>query len=78
VEASTELRTNHGRAVTWRTHAMAGADGVARLRLPYAAGFNGAIRASPWRLGDGRSTSEVALDEQAVLLGELVGLTLGR
>jgi hypothetical protein len=76
VEARTALRTNRGRAVEWRTHATAGSDGVARLRLPYAAGLNGAVRAAPWRLGDGRGASGVAPSERAVLLGEPIEVTL--
>jgi Archaeal glycosylation protein B long peripheral domain len=62
--------------VTWRTSAIADADGLARLRLPYATGVNGAVHASTWRLTDGRSAGEVALDEQAVLLGGSLSVTL--
>jgi hypothetical protein len=78
VEASTELRTNRGRVVTWRTHAFAGADGVAVLRLPYATGFNGVVLAGPWRVSDGGAGGAVAATEQAVLLGERLELALGR
>jgi hypothetical protein len=78
VTALTWLVTPTGRRAEWSTAALAGPDGVARLRLPYATGRNGAVGASPWRLGDGRSSSGLAIPERAVLLGEPLEASLGR
>jgi AglB-like glycosylation protein len=78
VEASTRLRTNRGRVVEWSTRATADAAGVARFRLPYATGRNGAVEAAPWRFSDGQTATGVALGEQAVLLGQQLEVTLGR
>jgi hypothetical protein len=78
VEARTSLRTNQGRAIEWTTWTVAGADGAAHLRLPYAAGLNGAVLASPWRISDGRGATGVAPSERSVLLGESLEVLLGR
>ena len=56
VEARTSLRMPTGRAEDWVTWARAGDDGVARFRLPYATGLNGAVRA------DGRSGAKCTSD----------------
>jgi hypothetical protein len=78
VEAGVTLVTNRGREVAWSTHARADAAGVARLRLPYASGQNGAVQATRWRLSDGQSALDLALPERAVVLGEPLEVALGR
>jgi hypothetical protein len=70
VEAATTLVTDRGRQVAWATAATADAEGLARLRLPYATGANGAVLATPWRLSDGAGAASLAVAERAVLRGE--------
>lgn len=69
VAASTRLRTGAGRLVAWSTHAFAAPDGTATLRLPYAAGLNGEVEASPWLVSDGRGSAGVVPTEREVVLG---------
>lgn len=78
VEARVQLVTDRGRLVTWATEAVADAGGRAALRLPYATGRNGAVLATPWRLGDGREDVELQVPEAAVLRGEPLEVALGR
>ncbi len=78
VEAWVTLHTNRGRAATFTTHATADAAGVARLRLPYATGLNGAVLATAWRLSDGRATADLPVGAGAVLRGEPLEVALGR
>ncbi len=76
VEASTHVRTNRGRSFEWTTRATADAAGVARFRLPYATGLNGAVEASPWRLFDRRRATGLSVAERSVLRGEPLEVTL--
>jgi hypothetical protein len=76
VEARTNLRTNRGRAVEWSTRATADAAGVARFRLPYATGLNGAVEASPWRFSDPRGATGLPVTERAVLEGRALEVRL--
>jgi hypothetical protein len=78
VEARVTLVTDRGREVAWGTYALADAAGVARLRLPYATGQNGAVLATPWRLQEGEATAVLAVPERAVLLGASVEAALQR
>lgn len=78
VEARTRLRTNRGREAEWATRAAAGPDGVARFRLPYATGMNGAVAAAPWTFSDGTRQASLATSERDVSLGLALAATLGR
>ncbi|HET8732347.1 MAG TPA: hypothetical protein VFM45_01115, partial [Anaeromyxobacteraceae bacterium] len=78
VEARTTLRTNRGREESWVTRAAAGPDGVARFRLPYATGLNGAVAAAPWTFSDGTRQASLAPGERDVSLGLPLAATLGR
>lgn len=73
LHAELELETNLGRRLVYRASATAGADGVARLRVPHPSDGAGPTRAlGPWRLalGDARWTARVS--EDAVARGEVV------
>jgi AglB-like glycosylation protein len=78
VEAWVTLVTDRGRQVAWSTRATADAAGLARLRLPYASGSNGAVQATRWHLSDGQGALDLAVTERAVLLGEPLEVALGR
>jgi hypothetical protein len=66
-----------GRAVEWRSDALADPDGAAMFRLPYATGGNGAIVASEYLVSDGAASASLALAEHLVLAGERVEIRLG-
>jgi dolichyl-diphosphooligosaccharide--protein glycosyltransferase len=73
LRAELELETNLGRRLVYRASATAGADGVARLRVPHPTDGAAPTRAlGPWRLalGDARWTARVS--EAAVARGEVV------
>jgi hypothetical protein len=72
VEGRVTVRTNVGRVFTFTLRDRAGEDGVARLRLPYAAGVNGAVAATPWQLASGASSATVSPSDADVLLGAAV------
>jgi dolichyl-diphosphooligosaccharide--protein glycosyltransferase len=79
VEASVIVVTPAHRRFTYRAWAPAGADGVARLRLPYATETHAPARpVGPWRVRVGGATHEVAVSEQAVREGARVGANGGR
>lgn len=62
IELETPLRRFRHRA-----EAVAGADGVARLRVPYSTRRTGAVRATgPWNLEAGARRAAVEIDEAAV------------
>ena len=69
VRASVRLRTNQGREVPVQLAVAAGADGVARLRLPYATGWNGAVLAMGWQVEAGDRYLTVSVTDEDVLLG---------
>lgn len=50
IAASINVETNQGRAFLWRAGARADGRGSAVLRIPYATGVNGAVRAGPLRV----------------------------
>jgi hypothetical protein len=78
VVASVELTAPFGGTAVWRTHRQLDAHGEARLRLPYATGANGRIRAGPWELGDGIARAALAITEAQVLHGAALAVDLSR
>lgn len=76
VRAAIEAVSNAGRRFEFATEAIAGADGVAVLRLPYASGENGAVRTGPWRVSDGARAVPLVVHEQDVVRGGRVALDL--
>lgn len=76
VRAVVSVVTNVDRTFEWSTEAEPDATGVATLRLPYASGPNGAVRARAWRIGDGRSETHLVLHEEDVHTGQAVRVDL--
>lgn len=76
VSARVELTTPLGRKVALVVEAVAGADGRATLRLPYATGANGGVQASPRRVEAGRATRLLAVPETVVRDGRPADLPL--
>lgn len=71
LHAALDLVTPGGRRFTWRAAARAGADGVARLRLPYATdGATPTKAAGPYRIEVGGRSSSLSLAEAQVLAGD--------
>lgn len=62
--------------VPWVARSLAGEDGRARFRLPYATGANGAVRASPWVFTDGTASRTLAVSEEDVRRAARLALTL--
>jgi asparagine N-glycosylation enzyme membrane subunit Stt3 len=64
------------RTVTWRDRASAGADGAARLRVPYAtdAANGDGTALAPARFAFGARSGEIEIPERAVLEGALLAL----
>lgn len=75
VFANVRLATPLGE-VPWVARSRTGEDGLARLRLPYAAGGNGAVRASPWAVTDGAASRTLAASEEDVRRGARLALDL--
>ncbi len=69
--------TNSGRPFVWSTSGQSDAVGTVTLRVPYATGLNGQVRALPSRVSDGERAAQVVLTEAAVTTGETVGVDLG-
>jgi asparagine N-glycosylation enzyme membrane subunit Stt3 len=71
VRASVRMRTNAGRELVWWSEAAPDADAVARLRLPYASGWNGGTRVSEWTVSDGAASTRLVLHAPDVERGRL-------
>ena len=78
VAARLALRSNVGRTFAWTTEAVADASGVARLRVPYATGWNGLVGASACQVTDGARAASVAVPERLVVDGGELPVELGR
>lgn len=76
VRAEVAVRSNTGRAFTWRAQQRAGPDGRARLRVPYATGANGSSDAGAFEVAAGGRTRIVGVPEAAVLGGAEVPVAL--
>jgi len=76
VRAATSALSNAGRSFDWEVSGRAGPDGLARLRLPYASGVNGAVKAGPWIVTDGAASAAVVIHEAEILAGAERGLSL--
>ncbi|MEZ4215046.1 MAG: hypothetical protein R3E88_01080 [Myxococcota bacterium] len=84
VEVAVDVATPTGRRFAWRSATAAGADGVARLRVPYATGSPPADAPSPGAAAraegpvrvrvDGVDAGGVDVPERAVLGGERIPL----
>jgi hypothetical protein len=73
VHAELALEAPSGRRFAFRAVARAEADGVARLRVPYATEPGAAARAAGlWRVHHGGGESEVAVSERDVREGRIV------
>jgi asparagine N-glycosylation enzyme membrane subunit Stt3 len=73
VRAELPLETPTGRRFTFRAAARAGADGLARLRVPYATEPTAPTRAAGlWRVHDEGGEREVAVAERDVIEGHVV------
>jgi dolichyl-diphosphooligosaccharide--protein glycosyltransferase len=73
--ASLRLRTNLARSFVYRAEATAGADGVARLRVPYPTTRSAPTHAEePWQLSLGGLSWRLELPEGAVARGEAIRL----
>lgn len=69
VQATIRLLTNQRREMMWSTSAAANAAGEAVLRVPYAAGANGAVFGSPYVVEDGASAVTADVSESDVVSG---------
>jgi len=73
VEARLVLDTPFGRSFEYTASAIAGGDGIARLRVPYASqGTTPVASRGPWLIRVGDTTRPVAVSEEAVLHGDTV------
>jgi hypothetical protein len=71
VSAKLRIQTNQKRVFEWATQTRSDADGRATLRLPYATGSNGLVRAGPYNLSDGVHRGTLTLDEKDVAGGRM-------
>jgi dolichyl-diphosphooligosaccharide--protein glycosyltransferase len=67
-----------GRSFVWTTAAAADPGGRATLRVPYATGPNGTVRAGACAVTDGRREQSVEIAEAAVLGGGTIDVALPR
>jgi hypothetical protein len=73
VEAKLILHTPLGRNFEYPANAIAGDDGIARLRVPYASqGATPVASREPWLVRVGDTTQPVAVSEEAVLHGDTI------
>ena len=73
VVATVPVLTNVRRDFVWRSRAAADASGVARMRVPYATGRNGAVQAGACSVkGPGMRPISVRILETQVVRGEVV------
>jgi hypothetical protein len=70
VSAHTTITSNQGRQFVWWTAARADGDGRAMLRIPFATGMNGAVRAGEYEVRAAERLATVAVSEAAVVRGE--------
>lgn len=76
VTAETQILTNAGRAFRWATTGHADGGGQARLRIPYATGYNGATRTGALAVTDGVGVAEVTVTEAQVVDGLTLAVDL--
>jgi len=77
VEATLVLHSPFGRHFVYVAKTTAGADGVARLRVPYASDAKTPVAArEPWELRVGDARLSVMVSEEAVLQGATVPVLL--
>jgi hypothetical protein len=69
VTAMVSLEAPWGGETQWVATRAADEEGIALLRLPYATGPNGRIRAGPWVVTDGVRTAHLEVSEADVLSG---------
>jgi dolichyl-phosphooligosaccharide-protein glycotransferase len=75
LQAELQLRTNLGRSFLYRAEATAGADGVARLRVPYPTVGSAPTRAvGPWQISLAGLRWSAEVTEGAVARGEVIRL----
>jgi len=75
VRARLPLATPTGRRFVFEARGTAGADGVARLRVPYPSPSRGPVRArGAWRVRAGTRAWAMAVSERAVAKGERIGV----
>jgi hypothetical protein len=73
VRARLRLATPTGRRFVFEARGTGGADGVARLRVPYPTAPGAAVRAQgPWRVRAGSRAWTVAVPERAVATGKRI------
>ncbi|MDJ0867445.1 MAG: hypothetical protein QNK03_15145 [Myxococcota bacterium] len=73
VEASITLVTPLGRRFSYRARAAPDADGVARLRVPYASQTEAPVRAAgPWKIRVGEREWSAAVSDAQVLSGAVI------
>jgi asparagine N-glycosylation enzyme membrane subunit Stt3 len=77
VLATVQVATTAGRTYAWTGRAVAGADGTAALRVPYATGANGTSLASACAVQDGVRQRIVQLGEAQVVAGTAADVDLG-
>jgi hypothetical protein len=75
--ARARIETNQGRVFEWIARCRLDGQGRGALRLPYATGTNGLVRAAPYRLSDGLHQGTLELDERDVA-GRTTDVDLGR
>jgi dolichyl-phosphooligosaccharide-protein glycotransferase len=75
VTAEVEIATPTGRRFTYPARTQAGADGVARLRVPYATDGRTPVHTTgPWRVHAGGQTELVPVSERDLLSGATVAV----
>lgn len=73
--AEVTVVTPDGRRFPWRVETLAGADGFARLRVPYATRTDAPARPEgPWRVTIGDAVHRVDVPDEAVLTGATVSV----
>lgn len=79
VRARLPLATPTGRRFVFEARGATGADGVARLRVPYPSTAGGAVAArGAWRVRAGSQAWAVAVSERAVAQGERIAVGAAR
>ena len=75
IVAEVLVRTPTGRLFTWRSASVAGDDGVARLRVPYATNSQAPVRpVQAYRVTVGDTAHAVVVPEEAVTTGSTVAV----
>ncbi len=76
VVASVQVITNRGRRIAWSTEVRADPEGAGAVRIPYATGWNGAVRAGRCLLTAGTASGAIDVPPAAVVRGDSLAVDL--